>query len=442
MGPKVREEVDKFDCPVLTAIVLRRRALQLLPAHRVHAVLRLRQHRRADREGGAQLRAGRGCGWDRVGEAIRYHGVLPRRFFSDPVAYADGLRSRLTVQFAAPAEHYDRFMGRYLPTLAPALIDAAGVPSDSRVVDVGCGTGGLATELAAHVGGANVAAIDPAPRFVAACRERVPEGDIREGVAEELPWSDDEFDVALSSLVVAFMSDPDQGLREMARVTRPGGTVAACMWDIAGGGMTMLKTFWTAAREVDPSVEGERKLAGIAGGRHRRAARTGRVSRTSKRARSRPAPTTRASTTSGNRSPTLWGRRASTSPRATRISRRRSAKPAERSCPRVPSRWTRAPGSPAESCRGLVAYDERLADRVRELVGGREGFSERKMFGGIAFMLHGNMCCGVMEEELIVRLGDEAGPAALAEPHVREFDFTGRPMKSTVLVEPAGDRFR
>lgn len=167
------------------------------------------------------------------------------------------------MQFTAPAEHYDRFMGRYLPTLAPALIEVAGVPSDSRVVDVGCGTGGLATELAARVGGANVAAIDPAPRFVAACSERVPGGDVREGVAEDLPWSDDEFDVALSSLVVAFMSDPDQGLREMARVTRPGGTVAACMWNIAGGEMRMLGTFWSAAREVDPDVEGERKLAGI-----------------------------------------------------------------------------------------------------------------------------------------------------------------------------------
>ncbi len=167
------------------------------------------------------------------------------------------------MQFGAPAEHYDRFMGRYLPTLAPALIEAAGVPSDSRVVDVGCGTGLLAAELAERVGAANVAAIDPAPKFVAACRERVPEGDIREGVAEELPWADDEFDAALSSLVVAFMSDPVQGLREMARVTRPGGTVAACMWDIAGGRMTMLKTFWEAAHELDPEVEGERELAGI-----------------------------------------------------------------------------------------------------------------------------------------------------------------------------------
>ena len=83
-----------------------------------------------------------------------------------------------------------------------------------------------------------------------------------------------------------------------------------------------------------------------------------------------------------------------------------------------------------------MAFDERLADRVRELAGGRDGFTERKMFGGIAFMLHGNMCCGVLGEDLIVRLGDEAGPAALEEQHVRHFDFTGRPMKSTVMVEP------
>ena len=166
------------------------------------------------------------------------------------------------MQFVAPAEHYDRFMGRYLPTLAPALIEASGVTAGDRVVDVGCGTGGLAVELAARVGDRNVAGIDPAGQFVAACRERVPGGDIREGVAEELPWADGEFDAALSSLVVAFMKDPDRGVREMARVTRPGGTVAACMWDIAGGGMTMLNTFWTAAREIDPSVTGERKLAG------------------------------------------------------------------------------------------------------------------------------------------------------------------------------------
>jgi SAM-dependent methyltransferase len=165
------------------------------------------------------------------------------------------------VQFSAAAEQYDRFMGRYVPTLAVALADVAGVDG-GRVLDVGCGPGGLTSELVARAGAANVAAIDPAPQFVATCRERYPGADVREGVAEALPWGDAEFDATLSSLVIRFMRDPEQGVREMARVTRPGGTVAACMWDIAGGGMTMLSTFWAAARRVNPEIAGERRLAG------------------------------------------------------------------------------------------------------------------------------------------------------------------------------------
>jgi SAM-dependent methyltransferase len=179
------------------------------------------------------------------------------------------------VQFAASADRYDRFMGRYTRTLAPALADAARIGGDMRVLDVGCGPGGLAAELAARVGAENVAAIDPAPHFAAACGERVPGADVRVGVAEELPWADGSFDAALSSLVVAFMRDAERGVREMARVTRTGGTVAACMWDIPGGGMTMLSTFWTSAREIEPDVVGEQVRAGVTegdlGARFRRA---------------------------------------------------------------------------------------------------------------------------------------------------------------------------
>jgi SAM-dependent methyltransferase len=170
------------------------------------------------------------------------------------------------VGFSAPAEHYDRFMGRYAPTLATALADAAGVTAGMRALDVGCGPGGLTRELVARTGAANVAAIDPAAQFVAACRDRNPGADVREGGAEELPWATGEFDAALSSLVIAFMRDPDQGVGEMARVTRPGGTVAACMWDLATDGMTMLATFWNAVRKAVPDVEGERRLAGTAEG--------------------------------------------------------------------------------------------------------------------------------------------------------------------------------
>ena len=166
------------------------------------------------------------------------------------------------MQFGGPADHYDRFMGRYTRTLAVALADAAGVTADMRVLDVGCGPGGLAAELAARVGADHVAAVDPAPGFAAACRERLPAADVREGLAEDLPWPDGSFDAALSCLVIGFMSDADRGVSEMARVTRPGGTVAACMWDIAGGGMTMLHEVWGAVREVDPGAEGERRAAG------------------------------------------------------------------------------------------------------------------------------------------------------------------------------------
>jgi ubiquinone/menaquinone biosynthesis C-methylase UbiE len=170
------------------------------------------------------------------------------------------------MEFTAAAEKYDRFMGRYTTSLAPVFADAAGVAGGMRVLDVGCGPGGLTEDLVRRVGAENVAAIDPAAQFAAACRQRHPGADVREGVAEALPWRDGFFDVTLCSLVVAFMKDAEQGVSEMQRVTCPGGTVAACMWDIAGGGMTMLKTFWAAARSLDPTVAGERSRPGVTEG--------------------------------------------------------------------------------------------------------------------------------------------------------------------------------
>jgi TfoX/Sxy family transcriptional regulator of competence genes len=88
--------------------------------------------------------------------------------------------------------------------------------------------------------------------------------------------------------------------------------------------------------------------------------------------------------------------------------------------------------------RGPMAFDEKLAARIRAHLGKRTGVAERKMFGGITFMLQGNMCCGVHRDALIVRLGPEEAGRALAEPHTRVFDLTGRPMKAWVLVEPKG----
>ena len=85
-----------------------------------------------------------------------------------------------------------------------------------------------------------------------------------------------------------------------------------------------------------------------------------------------------------------------------------------------------------------MPYDEALADRVRAVLAPREELSERKMFGGIAFMLAGNMAVGIVGDDLMVRLGREDAERALAEPHVRPMDFTGRPAKTTVYVDPAG----
>ena len=87
-----------------------------------------------------------------------------------------------------------------------------------------------------------------------------------------------------------------------------------------------------------------------------------------------------------------------------------------------------------------MAYDEKLAGRIRRVLGKRKALTERKMFGGIAFMLRGNMCCGVLNDELILRLGPEKADRALKNPHTRQFDITGRPMKGLIIVTPRGHR--
>ena len=133
------------------------------------------------------------------------------------------------------ADAYDRYMGKYSRLLSPQLADFAGVRSGQRVLDVGCGPGALTTELVARVGPSAVAAVDPSALFVAAARERHPGVEIVQASAEQLPFPALAFDAAVAQLVVHFMPDPNKGLVEMARVTRRGGVVAACVWDHAGG---------------------------------------------------------------------------------------------------------------------------------------------------------------------------------------------------------------
>jgi SAM-dependent methyltransferase len=165
------------------------------------------------------------------------------------------------MSFDVTAKAYDRFMGRYSAPLSPQLADLAGVAAGQRALDVGCGSGMLTGELVGRLGAGSVAAIDPSVSFVEAVRERFPGVDVRQGAAEELPFNDGEFDAALSQLVVHFMRDPATGLREMARVTRPGGAVVASVWDLAGG-RAPISPFWRAAVALDPNARGEMAVAG------------------------------------------------------------------------------------------------------------------------------------------------------------------------------------
>lgn len=87
-----------------------------------------------------------------------------------------------------------------------------------------------------------------------------------------------------------------------------------------------------------------------------------------------------------------------------------------------------------------MAYDETLADRIRDVLAGEAGITERKMFGGLAFMVGGHMACGIVKDELMLRLGTEAAGDALEQPQVRPMDFTGRPMSGMVFVAPGGLR--
>jgi SAM-dependent methyltransferase len=165
------------------------------------------------------------------------------------------------VTFDVAADAYDRFMGRYSRSLAPQLANLAGVRAGQRALDVGCGPGALTTELVGRLGAEAVAAADPSEPFVEAARKRHPGVEVALAGAEDLPFDDGAFDASLAQLVVSFMSDPAAGLAEMRRVTRAGGVVAACVWDLAGG-TAPLSPFWRAATQLDPAAHDESGLPG------------------------------------------------------------------------------------------------------------------------------------------------------------------------------------
>lgn len=149
-------------------------------------------------------------------------------------------------------DDYDGFMGRYSTQLSALFADFAGVGGSQRVLDVGAGTGALTTELVRRVGAGAVAAAEPSSEFIAGLRQRLAGVDVRHAPAEEMPWENAGFDVVLAQLVVSFLTDAHAAAAEMARLTRPGGVVAVCMWHEQG--LDLSPPLHAARRAAMPSA--------------------------------------------------------------------------------------------------------------------------------------------------------------------------------------------
>ena len=160
----------------------------------------------------------------------------------------------------AQSHAYEPFMGRWSRRLAPLFVEFAGVQDGESVLDVGSGTGALASAIVEARPKAHVTGVDPAQDYVSAARQRAPRRGIRfvVGDAQALDFSDGTFDRAVSLLALNFVPDPALALAEQIRVTRPGGLVAAAVWDY-GDGMQMLRAFWDEAVAADPAADAARR---------------------------------------------------------------------------------------------------------------------------------------------------------------------------------------
>ena len=157
-------------------------------------------------------------------------------------------------QMFSEAEKYEKFMGRWSRRLAPLFVKFAGVGDGERMLDVGSGTGPLALVIAGETRQSEVVGIDPSRSYVDFANQRTSDPRIKfqVGDAQKLDFPSGTFDRCLSLLVMNFIPDARKAMTEMCRVTKPGGWVAACVWDYSDG-MKMLRIFWDAVGAIDPA---------------------------------------------------------------------------------------------------------------------------------------------------------------------------------------------
>jgi SAM-dependent methyltransferase len=152
---------------------------------------------------------------------------------------------------------YEDMMGRHSTKLAPLFADFVSVQDEGQILDIGCGTGSLTQELLHRAHRARVFGVDPSPGFVEHSRKRFAQSSratIEQANALQLPYADRSFDAVLSLLVLMFVPHPDKALAEACRIAKPGGTVAACVWDATG--MKMGALFREEASKLDPAFSG------------------------------------------------------------------------------------------------------------------------------------------------------------------------------------------
>jgi ubiquinone/menaquinone biosynthesis C-methylase UbiE len=159
------------------------------------------------------------------------------------------------VKMFSVSEGYERYMGRWSRLLAPAYIAFAGVKDGDRVLDVGTGTGALASALEAATTSSEIVGIDPSAGFISYASKNVKSGraSFEVGDAQALRFKDASFDQTMALLVMNFVPDHNKAIVEMRRVTRPQGVVSACVWDY-NAGMEMLRFFWDEVVALDPAT--------------------------------------------------------------------------------------------------------------------------------------------------------------------------------------------